>query len=78
MLELEAALVSVCNAQTPPQNNISANSLTSVSVIIILKPRISFLVKELSKKDVIDYISNELITSKISKSKDSANKSMKV
>ena len=78
MLELEAALVSVCNAQTPPQNNISANSLTSVSVIIILKDRISFLEKGLSKKDTIDYISTESITLKISKSKDSANKSMKV
>ena len=64
--------------QTPPQNNISANSIASVSVIIILKDRISFLQKGLSKKDTIDYISTELITLKISKSKDSANKSMKV
>ena len=45
----------------------------------MLKDRISFLENELSKKDTITgYISNELITSKISKSKGSANKSMKV
>lgn len=73
-LELEAAIVSGRNEQTPPQNNISGNYLTSILVINILKNRISFLESELSKKDtIINYLSNELITSERSKSQDSTN-----
>ena len=74
VVELEATVVSGCNEQTPPQNNISGSS--SISVINTLKDRISFLEIELSKKALmIDYISNELITSKRSKSQDSINSS---
>ena len=73
-LELEAAIVSGRNEQTPPQNNISGNYLTSILVINILKNRISFL--ESSKKDTIinfKLMSNELITSERTKSQDSSN-----
>ena len=46
------------------------NSITSTSVINILKNRISFLENELSKKvTIIDYLSNELITSERSRGK---------
>ena len=75
-LELEAAIVSGRNEQTPPQNNISGNYLTSILVINILKNRISFLESELSKKDTIinfKLMSNELITSERTKSQDSSN-----
>ena len=75
LFELEAAIVVDCNVQIPPQN-ISGNSLTSISVINVLKSRISYLQNELSKKDTIfDYLSNELITSERSKSQDSNNSS---
>ena len=67
MLELEAAIVSGCNGETPPQNNISGNS--SISIINILKDRISIQENELSRKDTItDYLPNKSITSKRSKS----------
>ena len=74
LLELETAIVSGCNGQTPPQNNISGNSLASISVINVLKDRIFFLENELYQKDtLIDYLSDELIASNRSKSQDSTN-----
>ena len=74
LLKLEATIVSGCNGETPPQNNISGNS--SISVTNILKDRISFPENKLSKKDtIIDYLSNKLITSKRSKSQESTNSS---
>ena len=67
LLILEAVIVADCNEKPPPRNNISGNS--SMSVVNILKDRISFLENELSKKDtIIDYLSNELLASKRSKS----------
>ena len=67
LLRLEATIVVECNEETPQQNNISGNS--SISVVSILKDRISFPENELSKKDtLIDYLSNELIASKRNKS----------
>ena len=76
LLKLEATIVSGCNGQTPAQNNISGNSLTSVSVINMLINRIFFLEIELSKKDVIiNHLSSELVTSERSKSQDSTNSS---
>ena len=72
LLEPETTIVSACIGKTPPQNNITGNS--SISVINILKDRISFLENELSKKDtIINYLSNELITLNRSKSQDSTN-----
>ena len=72
LLEPETTIVSACIGETPPQNNISGNS--AISVINILKDRISFLENELSKKDtIINYLSNELITLNRSKSQDSTN-----
>ena len=72
LLEPETTIVSACIGETPPQNNITRNS--SISVINILKDRISFLENELSKKDtIINYLSNELITLNRSKSQDSTN-----
>ena len=54
--------------------SISGNS--SISVINILKDRISILENELSTKaSIIDCLSNKLITSKCSKSQDSINNS---
>ena len=53
LLELEAAKVSGCYGQTPPQNNTSGNSLTSLSIMNILKDSISFLGNELCKKNTI-------------------------
>ena len=71
---MEAAIVPGCNGQTSPQNNISGNSITLISVINILKNRISFLENELSKKDtIINYLSNQLITSERSKGKNVLN-----
>ena len=79
LFEPEAAVASGCNGQTSPQNNVSGNSLTSVSVINILKDRVFFLENTLSKKDlIIDFLSNKLITSKRSKSHDSTNSSRSV
>ena len=67
LLRLEATIVVECNEETPQQNNISGNS--SISVVSILKDRISFPENELSKKDtLIDYLSNKLIASKRNKS----------
>ena len=72
LLEPETTIVSACIGETPPQNNITGNS--SISVINILKDRISFLENELSKKDtIINYLSNELITLNRSNSQDSTN-----
>ena len=51
MVQLEAAIVSGCNGQTPPQNNISRNS--SISVTNILKDGIFFPENELSKKQKV-------------------------
>ena len=77
MLKVEATIIAGCNEETPPQNNISGNS--SISVVNILKNRISFLENELSKEDtIIHYLSNELITSKRSKSQESTNSSRSV
>ena len=67
LLRLEATIVVECNEETPQQNNISGNS--SISVVSILKDRVSFPENELSKKDtLIDYLSNKLIASKRNKS----------
>ena len=77
LLKVEATIIAGCNEETPPQNNISGNS--SISVVNILKNRISFLENELSKEDtIIHYLSNELITSKRSKSQESTNSSRSV
>ena len=55
LLELEAAIVSGCNGETPPQKNIGGYS--SISVINILNDRISFLENELSLNGTrIDYL----------------------
>ena len=62
LLRLGAAIVPDCNEKTPPQNIISGNS--SKSVVNMLKDRFSFLQKD----TIIDYLSNELIASKRSKS----------
>ena len=48
LLKLEAAIVAGIDEETPPQNNIGGNS--SISVVNILKDRISVLENELSKK----------------------------
>ena len=73
LLELETFVIG-CNGQTLLQNNVSGNSLAPISVIDLLKDSISFLENELSKKDtIVDYLSNELIPSKRSKSQDSTN-----
>ena len=57
--------MSCFNGQTSPQNSISKNSLASISVISILKDRISCLQNELSKKNtIIDFLSRQLSASK--------------
>ena len=57
--------MSCFNGQTSPQNSISKNSLASISVISILKDRISCLQNELSKKNtIIDFLSKQLSSSK--------------
>ena len=57
--------MSCFNGQTSPQNSISKNSLASISVISILKDRISCLQNELSKKNtIIDFLSKQLSASK--------------
>ena len=57
--------MSCFNGQTSPQNSISKNSLASISVISILKDRISCLQNELPKKNtIIDFLSKQLSASK--------------
>ena len=74
MLKLEAIIVGGSNEATQPQDNDGGNS--SRSIINMLKGRISFLEDKFYKKDtIIDYLSNELISSKRSKTLESTNSS---